>query len=258
MALESEATGLYHAGRYAEAESRQKEALQYWLQVVPRVNMALAHANLAGVYLAQGRLADAERELAIARRAEEEDPPLDAAGRAWIRTRAARLHLLSGRFKEAVAEQQGALATLAQTEDGASQATILNDLAVMQAGATDWAAARRSFERALEAGGPALDVIWRGRITGNLALACLRQGDMTEAERHYLRALRLLEQSLGADHLHVGMLLAEYAQVLRKTSRKSEAKAVEQRGRAIVSDANLAHGYTVDIHTLAEWSHRRR
>jgi tetratricopeptide (TPR) repeat protein len=258
MNLEREATALYEAGRYAEAELRQKKAILAWREVAPRVSVAIPHANLAGIYLAQGKLSAAEREMATALREEEQNPTMDTATRAWVRTRVAKIHLRSGRIQEAVAEQEGALATLAQTEDGVGLATLLNDLGMMQAAVGDLRTARSSFARALQAGGSAADPMTVGLITGNLALACMREGDLVQAEAYYSRAVTLLEQSLGPDHPNVRMLLKECAELLRRTGRKSEAKAIEQRMKAIPSSTHLAERLTVDVRTLREESRKRR
>ncbi len=59
------------------------------------------------------------------------------------------------------------------------------------------------------------------------------QGRYAEAEPLYKRALAILEKALGPDHPDVATTLENYAALLRKTGRTTEATKMEARGKAV-------------------------
>ncbi len=67
----------------------------------------------------------------------------------------------------------------------------------------------------------------------NLALLYAAQGRYAEAEPLYKRALAISEKALGPDHPNVATSLENYAAVLRKTGRTSEAANIEARAKTI-------------------------
>ncbi len=69
----------------------------------------------------------------------------------------------------------------------------------------------------------------------NLALLYNTQGQYGQAEPLYLRALAILEKTLGPEHPNVASGLENYADLLRKTDRNAEADKLEERARAIRS-----------------------
>jgi hypothetical protein len=66
------------------------------------------------------------------------------------------------------------------------------------------------------------------------------QGNYTDAEPLYQRALEVRERVLGADHPDVATTLTSYARLLRKMGRAEEAGKLEARVRAIRTKARLA------------------
>ena len=59
------------------------------------------------------------------------------------------------------------------------------------------------------------------------------QGRYAEAEPLYKRALAILEKALGPDHPDVATTLENYAALLRKTGRTTEATKMEARAKAV-------------------------
>ena len=74
----------------------------------------------------------------------------------------------------------------------------------------------------------------------------------TEADSLYRRALGIAEKSLGSNHPDVAQTLADYALLLRKTKRKSEAVALNARAREILArnPALRSAQQTVDVQDL--------
>ncbi len=54
-----------------------------------------------------------------------------------------------------------------------------------------------------------------------------------DAEPLHKRALAIMEKALGPEHPHVAKILANYAALLRKTGRTTEAAKMEVRAKAI-------------------------
>ncbi len=59
------------------------------------------------------------------------------------------------------------------------------------------------------------------------------QGRYAKAEPLYKRSLAILEKALGAEHPNVAASLENYAALLRKTGRGTEASKLEARAKAI-------------------------
>ncbi len=67
----------------------------------------------------------------------------------------------------------------------------------------------------------------------NLAALYYTKGKYVEAEPLYKRALAIVEKALGPEHPYVAKILANYAALLRKTGRGTEASKLEARAKAI-------------------------
>ena len=67
----------------------------------------------------------------------------------------------------------------------------------------------------------------------NLALLYQSQGQYAEAESLYKRALAIREKALGPDHPDVARTLENYAALLRKAQRNTEAEEMEARAKSI-------------------------
>jgi len=82
-----------------------------------------------------------------------------------------------------------------------------------------------------------------------LGIASLRSGRPREAETFLRRALIDGEALLGPDHHEVGVIVESLAQALRKAGRKSEAKPLAVRARAILGPPDA---------TVTVWALRNR
>jgi tetratricopeptide (TPR) repeat protein len=70
----------------------------------------------------------------------------------------------------------------------------------------------------------------------DLGVLYIRSGKYSSAERRINQALDIQKKYLGENHPYVARTLNVYADLLRKTSRESEASAAEQRARRILED----------------------
>ena len=87
----------------------------------------------------------------------------------------------------------------------------------------------------------------------DLATSLVKTGQMDEAGTVYERAIRS-PQNLGSDDPTCGVLLGNYACVLRKLGRKDEAKEVAARSReiSIASKRSNGVGSVIGIASLLE------
>ena len=67
----------------------------------------------------------------------------------------------------------------------------------------------------------------------NLAALAMAQGQYPHAEPFLQRALTIVEHTLGAAHPVVATSLENYAELLRRLDRQTEAGVLEARARAI-------------------------
>ena len=86
----------------------------------------------------------------------------------------------------------------------------------------------------------------------NLANLNLWKQRYAEAESPYRQALAIQEKSLGPNHPDLAQTLTDYALLLQKTKRKSEAAAMKARAREILArnPATRAAHQTVDVRDL--------
>jgi ribosomal protein L11 len=80
-------------------------------------------------------------------------------------------------------------------------------------------------------------------------------GQPHDAEPYLKRALAMQEGASGPDHPAVASIMSNYAAVLKRMNRKSEAKRMEERAKNIV-EKNLHSGLTVDVRDLGVSSGR--
>ncbi|MCE5309276.1 MAG: tetratricopeptide repeat protein [Acidobacteriales bacterium] len=237
----------------------QEHALSVWKQAarIRPVNLAIQHANLSLIYVAQGKLSAAEDEAGLARELSASAPQHEARPiQVRVETLLAKIEYACGRYVEAEQHQKVAVEHFSSgtASNPADAATAMNDMAMMVAAQGEFGRARPFAERALEIlrqAGRATDVdYWR--LAGNLALICYRLGDFPAADALYRDSIAGLDAALGNDYPHLGVLLGEYAQLLRKTGRKAEAKDLERRAKAILTNANLPGRHTIDARVLTK------
>ncbi|HUS05063.1 MAG TPA: tetratricopeptide repeat protein [Bryobacteraceae bacterium] len=243
--LDRKGAEAFALGNYDEAARHQKRALVLWNEVaaIRAVDLDGPHFNLAQTYLAQGKLSAAQGEAELSR--SFVTPP----NRDRVSLLFAQIYFQTGNYAEAEQELRAVLPNL----EGTNLATVLNDLGMVRAALGNLEEARRLLEDSLSvrqqtSAAPGPD---GGRTFGNLALVRFRQGDLPAAATLYSKAIPLLESRLGPEHPHLGMVLAEYSQVLRKLGNKSEAKRIERRAKAILATSLQPSGlHSVDLHSL--------
>ena len=206
----STAAGLeaYQQGRYGEAEKYLSAALKEAENFGPEdPRLATSLNNLAGIYVTQGKYAEAEplykRSLAILG---PEHPDVAAS-----LNNLAVLYDNQGRYEEAEPLYQRALAVYEEAlgPEHPNTSHGLNNLAALYY-------SQRRYKEAE----PRLN---------NLALLYYHQGHYEEAEPLYERALAILEKVLGPEHPHTAGSLTKYARLLRALGREDEAARLEAR-----------------------------
>ena len=75
-------------------------------------------------------------------------------------------------------------------------------------------------------------------------------GRRDEAETLFRRAVGIWEQSGGKESRQVAVCLANYAELMRRAGRKSEAAALDERARTILAGNPGVAGLTVNIAEL--------
>ncbi len=71
-------------------------------------------------------------------------------------------------------------------------------------------------------------------VLNNLASSYVKLGRLHEAANTYQRAIPVASKMLGEDHPYYGLVLGNYAVVLRELGRKREAKKLDERSRDIL------------------------
>ena len=85
----------------------------------------------------------------------------------------------------------------------------------------------------------------------DMALAYVRMGRFDDADVTYRRAIDICRRTLGEDHIAYGVLLKNYAFVLRKLGRGREAKKMETQGRMIQRAVNRRNGVGATVSVTA-------
>jgi hypothetical protein len=80
------------------------------------------------------------------------------------------------------------------------------------------------------------------RVLNNLASLFSRTGRRPEAAQNLRRALALVEKYLGADHPVNGILLANYAALLRESGDKATARTLQARSDQLLKQTALRGG----------------
>jgi tetratricopeptide (TPR) repeat protein/CHAT domain-containing protein len=228
----------YRAGKYAEAMEPAQRALALAERGSGDAKVGVALNNLALLYGAQGRFAEAEplykRALALREKAFGPDHP--EVGQAL--NNLAELYRAQGRFAEAEPLYKRALAIdeKALGPNHPDVGTDLNNVALLYDAQGRFADAEPLFKRALAIREKALgpyhpDV---GQALNNLAEAYRVHGRYAEAEPLYQRALAIDEKALGPDHPDVGIDLNNLAALYKDQGRYAEAEPLYQRALAMM------------------------
>ncbi len=252
------AIGTYYEqiGNFREAERCFLQSLAIWQRILGPDHFALARviSQLASVYLETGQLAKAQslRLESWVRRAEAQPPSSELEK---LLENVAALDALRGHFAEAEKVLAHDLDVTAQRNDLVESAVILNNLGLVCFDSGRYSDAIRYLSRSL--------VRWEGLRSANdpnsalishsLALAYEAEGRYSEAEPLMTHALSVAERSFGPRSIRTAVILSGYAHLLRRLSRKSEAKSLEARARSIMRVAGqaLPPREVVDVRELA-------
>ena len=186
----------YQQGNYAEAERQFVAALkeaERFDREDPRLATSLN--NLAAVYKAQGRDAEAEPLYKHALAIDEKILGPDHPSFARDLNNLAELYRIQGRYAK-------------------SEPLIKRSLAILE----------------VAFGSDHPDLAF---VLNNLALLYLAQSRYAEAEPLFKRALAIMEKAFGPGHPHVAVSMENYAALLRETGRNTEAIKMEARVKAI-------------------------
>lgn len=246
LELDSKCESLISIGDYQGAYESARRSLQVREELARRGPVCLvpSHVNMALALLALGRVSAAIGEAEKARRlAAPED-------RGRITYLMAKVHFTDRKYE--LAEQE--FREVLSLPSGADRATVLNDLGMTVAALGRLSEARSLLAEAVAGPGNGEPAVrsQRGVSLANLALVDFRLGDLASAAKCYRAAIQAMEASFGPSHPYLGMALAEYSRVLRKSGAKAEAKAVERRAKDILASqtTDLMDRWSVDIRTL--------
>lgn len=200
FALETRGEAEHCLGRSADAERTFREVLRARRELLPRahVHTARAMANLATVLGSRRQPYEAEELLREAISAWQLKSPPDEVSIAAARNVLATLH-------QQLEDPDGALRELG-----------------------------KAWQSLPAAAPPSL----RATIAHNLAVIHCQQSRAADATRWFDLSLQLAVEAWGGDHPRLAAMLRNYAAALRGARRKIEARALEQRARAI--DKSLA------------------
>ncbi len=257
MTLNGLASVYQDEGRYRDAEQSYRRSILTLEKNLGRDDKALASPlhNLADLYLETGRYKDAEplllRSLSIRMTALGANDPEVAT----TLNNLGSLYRLQRRWQEAERPLKEALA-LFKKKLGPFDirvAEVVSNLGRLYQDTHRYSEAMACFKEVLAivdkaAASPA----FVAKALNNQGALYAAMGKPVEAEPYLKKALSVEEQALGPDHPAVAGILSNYASVLRQTKRKSEAKHLENRARAILSKnaPSLRTGYTVDASEL--------
>ncbi len=239
------AYAFYFQGKYAQAEPLYKRSLQLTKNLSgpkndPQVVASLR--NLANLYVSEAKYAEAEplfkQALAIN---EKRKPGKDSAWEGDILADQARdlksleeLYNVQGKYAEAGLVQRRALAI----DDRKLNTDAPDQLALVYFTQGKYADAEPLYKFTLQLfeklsskePGMYSNV---GRACHNLAALYKAQKRYAEAEPLYQRSLQIDEQRSRRNYPELVAILREYATLLRKTNRTTEAEKLEARAKAV-------------------------
>jgi tetratricopeptide (TPR) repeat protein len=254
----NEAAALYQLlGRYPQAETFFRRAVLAWENAHPEHTAGLIRilTNLSTLYLNQGQLGKAERTCRRAVALEMRTDGLEAADRARLHGNLGGLYCARKNYVEAESEYRRAL-SIREEHDGPDHpevAALLNNLSVMFTKAGRTAEAISHLERSVALGRRTSDLAFGLAMQlDNLGTLYTATGKLEEGKRTFEEALRIAQQHPALANPRLPGLLSNYAALLRKMNRHSEAKSLELRAQAIRREVALQDPsrYTIDARDL--------
>jgi len=230
---------LWQRGEYEQVESLHQRALAINENVLGAEDSdtATSLVHLGFFYMEQGKYEEAEplhqRSLSIYEKVLGQDHP-------WTATSLNNLAALyddQGKYEQAEPLYQRALAIRERVlgPDHPDTSHSLNNLAALYDNQGKYEQAEPLYQRALairervlgaEHPDTALSLYW-------LAFIYSRKGEYEQSEKFYVRTLKIYGKALPPDHPYIAGALENYASLLRKMNRTTEAEPLEERARVI-------------------------
>lgn len=231
-------------GRLFDAERLLREALELYTRAhAPEVEVAKVLESFGWIELNRGRARAAESYF---RRALVLIPEVDGVDPRRGRLYGSLSHALlqQGRKSEALeAAQQGVDAVSVGRGSGPLDVVSLTrTLAAAGLAMGDFALAERSLTQAQAALStvPEMKTREEGMVLTELAYLRFREKRFPEAVQFLGDGIAILKHHLSADHPQMLRLKTSYAGLLRKVSRRQEARLIEEEVRVAAGRAELA------------------
>jgi tetratricopeptide (TPR) repeat protein len=241
----------------SEAERCYRRSADIWEQHNDAVSALAPLTNMAAVHIARHQYSAAESLLRRALEVASEKLGSNHGTTAAIVTYLADVAFNRRDYVAAAGLGEHALAILRKTHSGADPdlAIALDNLGAVYRAQGRQQDAQRLYSEAiqvLEASGQPENPAWISALDA-YGVILLAQGQWREAEERLARSLALAEKILGPNHPSVAQILRDDALALRKMKRKSEAKKMEARAAAIVTQSGRENGlaYTVELGSLS-------
>jgi len=235
----------YRRALAAAEQSRGKNSVEY----------AVILGSLGSLYIEMGQTSRGETLLRASIAAQETLETPNEARLAVARNCLAEALLATGRYNEPERLLTAALAVLEKRPDSwKERGIILNNLGLVGLYQKRYGEAQRLFERALATleAVVAPDNPMLVRVLNNLATALSRTGRREAAVQNLRRALDIMDKYMDADHPVNGVLLGNYAALLREAGDKANARVLEARSAKVLKQSALRNGVgmVVDISSL--------
>ncbi len=244
-----------HLDDLSQAERCYRMSVATWRAVpgVQEVNLIAPLTHLSLIYVARHEYSRAERTALQALDLANANLGADHPAAAAILASLANLRYTQGDLEGAATRAEQSLAIMRKQPAGIELATALDNLGAIYM-------AQKRAEQAAPMFAEAIAVltgcnqpehpVWV-RVLKDESGVHTEAGDYGQAEAELIRALALAEKVLPPNHPETAAVLRTYAQLLRKTRRKSEARKLEVKASLIESQTAQKNslGYTVDAHS---------
>jgi tetratricopeptide (TPR) repeat protein len=241
-------------GSLVEAKTCYLRAVHLWEKLGPeqRVGRSKSIDNLIEIYMEDHNYTAAESLMRS--RLQELEQGSTWQERATFFNMRAAFAFRQSHYGEAERDYQQSLTIWEehQSEEDRNTAIVAMNLSTVY-GTT------KRYEAALKVGGRAVAILEKAepaarpilvRALDSIGFLLLKLDRQREAERVYSRALDLAKEAFGPDHPISCKVMLDYSAVLRRLARKSEAKTLEGRARAILGQVKQTGGGTVDVFEL--------
>lgn len=244
-------------GRPWEADRAFHQALKILEsdEKASRIDTAAVLNNLAAVQHATGNVSRAAELMRKVVGIFETDPAANEEGFGTALSNLATMLRELGNLPEAITEAQRAVSILEHCKNSDAIAVTLVILSRLHLDDGDSAAAEASLRRALRS----IDGLGqectptRALIFGHLGVIYGRTGRPREAESLFQSAIEMNRRLLGPEHPRLLDSMGAYANFLRTTKRKGEAKKLDTYIREHRENYRMKNPSTegvVDVHTL--------